>query len=361
MSIQKRFIKYLLLGVGMWIILLGITVPILLEVILPIIGLGSTRYEWIVLIIIGIVTIICLVLFGWFFGSPLLLIMRWINQLADEDFSMFEERQQMYIARGKLKMRYRLYQEVFGQLSNMRLQLENANIERAQIENAKRDWIAGISHDLFTPLTYIKGYSTLLLNPEYNWSNKEQRQFIQEIDDKSTHMEQLVQDLKLATRFDASKKVPIHSARENIVKFVQQIIAGVSNDLRAQHHQFKLQTDIDDIQVKCDANLLKRALQNIYMNSILHNESPVNIVTIIKKEKQHVTIHVKDDGIGMTEETKQNIFNRYYRGTTTSQSSEGTGLGMAIVKQLIEAHDGIIRVESSKGNGTAFIIILPIK
>src|SRR5690625_4999100 len=96
MSIQKRFIKYLLLGVGMWIILLGITVPILLEVILPIIGLGSTRYEWIVLIIIGIVTIICLVLFGWFFGSPLLLIMRWINQLADEDFSMFEERQQMY-------------------------------------------------------------------------------------------------------------------------------------------------------------------------------------------------------------------------------------------------------------------------
>lgn len=361
MSIQRRFMKYLLLGFGMWIILLGITVPILLEVVLPKLGLGSTRYEWMVLIIISLVTILCLFLFGWFFGSPLLLMMKWINQLAHEDFSTFDESQQMYTGRGKLKMRYRLYQEVFGQLLNMRLQLEKANIERAQIETAKRDWIAGISHDLFTPLTYIKGYSTLLLNPEYNWSREEQRQFIQEIDDKSTHMEQLVQDLKLATRFDASEKTPIHSSRENIVKVVQQIIADASNDLRAQHHHFELDTEAKDILVTIDANLLKRALQNIYINSILHNKSAVNIVTTIRKEKQHVAINIKDDGIGMTEETKKNIFNRYYRGTKTSQSSEGTGLGMAIVKQLIEAHDGAIRVESSRGKGTAFIIKLPIK
>src|SRR5690625_7697790 len=132
----------------------------------------------------------------------------------------------MYTRQGKLKMQYRLYQEVFTQLEDMRLQLDKAKVERAQVEIANRDWMAGISHDLKTPLTYIKGYSTLLLNLDYNWSNEEQRKFIQEIDDKSTHMEQLVQDLNLATRFDASKKVPIHSARENIVKFVQQIIAG---------------------------------------------------------------------------------------------------------------------------------------
>src|SRR5699024_8701667 len=173
MNVRKRFIKYLLLGFGMWIILLSITVPIFLEVVLPKLGLGSTRYECMVLIIISHVTILCFFLFclliislviiiclcllGLFFGNELLLMMKSINQLDHEDFSTFDERQQMYTGRGKLKMRCRLYQEVFGQLLNMRLQLEKVNIERAQIETAKRDWIAGISHDLFTPLTYIKG------------------------------------------------------------------------------------------------------------------------------------------------------------------------------------------------------------
>jgi|SRR5690625_56280 len=124
MNIQNRFIKYLLLGIGMWILLLGIIVPIALKVILPKLGLVSEHNEWIVLIFIAIVTMICLLLFGWYFGSPLLLMMKWINQLAHEDFSEFPEFEQMYTPQGKLKMRYRLYQEVFAHLTDMRLQLE---------------------------------------------------------------------------------------------------------------------------------------------------------------------------------------------------------------------------------------------
>ena len=192
MNIPKRFIKHLLLGIVVWIFLLGMIVPIVLEIILPKLGLVGERYDWIVLIFITIVTIIFLLLFGWYFESPLLLMMKWIHQLADEDYSEFIEREQMYTSRGKLKRRYRLYQEVFVQLTDMRLRLEEANVERTKVEAAKRDWIAGISHDLLTPLTYIKGYSKLLLNSKYNWSNEEQRQFIQEIDDQGTHMEQLV-------------------------------------------------------------------------------------------------------------------------------------------------------------------------
>lgn len=359
MKIEKRFIIHLLLGFGMWILLLGITVPIVIEIILPKLGLGDERYEWIVLIFISIVTIVCFLLFGWYFGRPILIIMKWINQLAYENFSQFRESEQMYTWKGKLKMRYRLYQEVFTQLEEMRLQLEKAKVERAQVEIAKRDWMAGISHDLKTPLTYIKGYSTLLLNLDYDWSNKEQHKFIQEIHDKGTHMEQLVQDLSLAIRFDGSQKVPIYRSTKNIVKFVQHMLADMSNELHAEQHHFELQTAIEEIRIAFDAHLLKRALINIYMNSILHNKDSTNILTLIDQDKQHVIIHIRDDGKGMTEETKQNIFNRYYRGTTTDQPSEGTGLGMAIVKQLIEAHDGSIRVESALHKGTTFTITLP--
>ena len=173
-------------------------------------------------------------------------------------------------------------------------------------------------------------------------------------------MEQLVQDINLAIRFDGSQKVPIHSSRQNIVTVIQHVLADVSNDLRAQHHHFELQTETEDIQITFDTNVFKRALQNIYMNSIFHNQVPVNIVTTINQKQQHVIIHIQDDGVGMTDETKQNIFNHYYRGTTTDQSSEGTGLGMAIVKQLIEAHDGTIQVESALQQGTALTITLPM-
>lgn len=361
MKIQQRFIWHLLLGFVVWLVLLAITVPLTMEGILPKLGYGEERYEWFVIIIIGLDTVICILWFGWYFGSPLLLIMKWIAQLANEDYSPLKEREKIYTRKGKLKMRFRLYREVTVQLDNMWLQLQNAEIERVQLEKAKRDWIAGISHDLKTPLTYIRGYSTLLLNPDYNWSKEEQLNFVQEIDDKGTHMEQLVQDLNLALRFDGSQTVPIRKTAKNIITFIQQVLVDISNDVRAQKHHLELYTERNDLTMEFDSHLLKRALQNIYLNAVIHNEKPVVIKTIVKVQKNMLTIQIEDNGIGMTEETQQNLFNRYYRGTTTEQKSEGTGLGMAIVKSLIEAHEGIITVESTLQQGSKFTITLPIK
>lgn len=360
MKIQQRFIRHLLLGFGLWFLLLAFTVPLVMAGILPKLGFGDERYEWVVTIVLGFDTVLCVIGFGWYFGSPLLLIMKWVNQLAKEDFSPLKEREKMYSRKGKLKMRFRLYQEVIEQLDQMRSQLQKAKIERAQLDEAKRDWIAGISHDLKTPLTYIKGYSRLLLNPDYNWAKEEQRNFIQEIDDKGAHMEQLVQDLNLAMRFDSSHSVPIRKTTQNIVMFIQQVLADISNDSRAQKHHLELQTEINDLATVFDPILLKRALQNIYMNAVIHNEASVLITTKIEKQQNQLNIRIQDNGIGMAEETQQHLFNRYYRGTTTEQKSEGTGLGMAIVKNLIEAHDGIITVESALQQGTKFTITLPI-
>src|SRR5699024_210129 len=228
--------------------------------------------------------------------------MKWINQLAYENLSQFGEYEKMCTRQGKFKMQYRLYQEVFTQLEDMRLQLEKAKVERAQVEIAKRDWIAGISHDLKTPLTYIQGYSTLLLNVDYNWSNKEQHKFIQEIHDKGTHMEQLVQDLSLAIRFDGSQKVPVHQTSKTIVMFIQQVLDKVSNRLCAQQHQFQSQTMTQEIRTAFAAQLLKRAFINIYMNSILKNHEPATILSLIDCDKEHVGIHSRDDSKEITEE-----------------------------------------------------------
>ncbi|TCJ02642.1 sensor histidine kinase [Cytobacillus praedii] len=360
MKVQHRFIRYLLLGFAFWLLVLTNIIPIIMQLILPKFGLVGEKYEWIVPIIICIVTLLCIILFGWYFGSPLMLVMKGINQLAHEDFTALQEQKKIYTRKGKLKIRYRLYQEVITQLSDLRLRLEKAKDEREQVEEAKRDWIAGVSHDLKTPLTYIKGYSKLLLSPDYNWSKEEQHNFIQEIDDKGTHMEQLVEDLNLAIRFEGAQLMPINKIAQNIVTFVQQVLADVSNDLRAQKHQFEMYTELVALVMEIDSHLLKRALQNIYINAVIHNESPITITTTLKKDQNSLTICIQDNGIGLTKETQQNLFNRYYRGTTTEQKSEGTGLGMAIVKSLIEAHEGVIEVESVIQQGTTFTIILPI-
>jgi len=361
MKIQQRFVLHLLLGFAVWLLLLAFTVPLVMEGILPEVGLDDEKYEWFVIVIMGFDTVLCIIWFGWYFASPLLLIMRWIDQLANEDFSPFKDSEKIYTRKQKLKMRFRLYQEVITQLYHMQEQLQKAKVERTQLEKAKREWIAGISHDLKTPLTYIKGYSKLLLNKDYDWSKAEQRSFIQEIDDKGTHMEQLVQDLNLSMRFDGSQSVPIHKTTQNIIAFIQQVLADISNDLRAQKHHFELQTEMNELAIQFDSQLLKRALQNIYMNAVIHNEAPVMIRTTLERKQDGLTITIQDNGIGMTEETQQNLFNRYYRGTTTEQKSEGTGLGMAIVKSLIEAHDGEITVESELHKGTKFILILPLE
>ncbi|WP_313801814.1 HAMP domain-containing sensor histidine kinase [Cytobacillus sp.] len=360
MKVQHRFIRYLLLGFVYWILLLGFLIPIVVEFFLPKLGLAGEEYEWIVPIVIGIVSLLCIILFGWYFGSPLMLVMKGINQLAHEDFTALQEQKNIYTRKGKLKIRYRLYQEVITQLSDLRLRLEKAKVEREQVEEVKRDWIAGVSHDLKTPLTYIKGYSKLLLSPDHNWSKEEQHNFIQEIDDKGTHMEQLVEDLNLAIRFEGAQFVPIRKTAQNMVTFIQQVLADVSNDLRAQKHQFEMYTELDALMMEVDSHLLKRALQNIYINAVVHNEAPITITTTLEKGENILIICIQDNGIGLTKETQQNLFNRYYRGTTTEQKSEGTGLGMAIVKSLIEAHEGVITVESSLQQGTKFTITLPI-
>jgi signal transduction histidine kinase len=331
-----------------------------MEGILPNLGFGDEKYEWFVLIVVGFDSILCLIWFGWYIGSPLILIMKWIDQLANEDFSQLHDAQKIYKQSGKLKMRFRLYQEVIAQLNQMRAQLERAGIERLQLEKDKRDWIAGISHDLKTPLTYIKGYATLLLNPTYQWSKEEQHSFIQEIEDKSTHMEHLVEDINLAIRFDGSQSVPIHKTEQNLIQFVQQILAAISNDLRAKKHHFELRIKTDQMNLHFDSNLLKRAFENIYMNAVIHNEVPVEVITTVKKQDAMFIIEIQDNGVGMTEETQRHLFHRYYRGTSTEQKSEGTGLGMAIVKSLIEAHGGSIVVESELQQGTKFIVTLPI-
>ena len=112
--------------------------------------------------------------------------------------------------------------------------------------------------------------------------------------------------------------------------------------------------------ITADPSLLRRAVSNIVINALTHNPEDTKVkVTVTCKEM--VLISVKDNGVGIDESELKDLFNRYYRGTGTDQKPEGSGLGLAIAKQIVNLHGGDIKAVSRPGEGTDFIISLPIE
>ncbi|MEK3782764.1 sensor histidine kinase [Paenibacillus sp. FSL R5-0810] len=364
MRIKTRFTIHLALGLILWMLGTGLLIVIMLEGLLPVLGIHISMDDEGLVVggIFGASTLLCIALFGWYFGGPLGFIMSWIHRLSQDIYKPPANVSKIYTRKGKLRMRFRLYREVLEHLQSLGSILQANEIERTQIEQAKQDWIAGISHDLKTPLTYIKGYSALLLNEQYEWSKEEAISFIREMDDKGKHMEELIQDLSLVTQLNrADGALPLQKTNQDLVEFTKRVVADISNNPQAGSYHLHFQADSPAIHVDFDSKFMQRILQNIMMNSVLHNPEHTDIYVQIADSGEHAVIRIKDNGVGMPAHTVEHLFHQYYRGTTTDSSSEGTGLGMAIVYKLVQAHDGTITVESEPSKGTTFTVLLPKK
>lgn len=362
MRIKTRFTIHLALGLILWMLGTGLLVVIMIEGLLPLLAIDISMDNEGLIVggFFGVSTLLCIALFGWYFGGPLGFIMAWIHQLSQDNYKQPANLSKIYTRKGKLRMRFRLYQEVLQHLQSLGSILKANEIERTQIEEAKQDWIAGISHDLKTPLTYIKGYSALLLNDQYEWSKEEAISFIREMDDKGKHMEELIQDLSLVTQLNrADGALPLQKTNQDIVEFTKRVVADISNNPQASHYHLHFQAAPPVIRVDFDSKFMQRILQNVMMNSIIHNPEHTDIYVQITDEGERAAIRIMDNGIGMPADTLEHLFQQYYRGTTTESSSDGTGLGMAIVYRLVQAHDGAINVESEPSQGTTFTIRLP--
>ncbi|WP_459501355.1 sensor histidine kinase [Bacillus sp. C1] len=352
-----HFILSLFIGA----ICMGIAMAITMEIILPFIGVNEeTDMAALIVFCLFIFTLIFgAILYGWYIGKPIFQMISWINHLAGGSYVIPENTKHMYNKKTqKLKGSYRLYQDVFVNIENLARRLREIETEREQLEKMKREWMAGISHDLKTPLTYITGYSALMLSPDHEWSQKEKETFLQEIRQKGDHMKELIEDLNLSFRLQ-DLQIPLKKEEINIVEFTRRLIADITNDPRSEHYHFSFQSDETKIMIPIDTKLLHRSLQNLFMNAVLHNHEGTKIHTTISLQND-IHIIIEDTGIGMDEMTVQNLFKQYYRGTTTNVSSEGTGLGMAITHKIITAHSGTIHVDSKIKNGTTIHIILPI-
>lgn len=299
--------------------------------------------------------------FGYKFGSPLVTIMNWIGDLGKGVYEDGHYKHSvMMTKKGKLKKKYRIYKELITTLTQLTETLEQNKQARIKANKVRDEWISGLSHDLKTPLASIGGYAEMLQSDHYSWSESEIRIFSGTIAEKAQYMKQLLEDLTLTYQL-RSDAFPIAKEKVEINEQIRRTIIHYVNGPAGQQYEFVFQPYDGAVVAAIDPKWFQRIIENLLENAIKYNPPETTVTVATGKLDDHLLmITMEDNGVGMDNETLNRLFERYYRGTNTSSSNNGTGLGMAITKKLIELHGGSINVKSESGKGTYIRILLPL-
>ncbi|MCR8848299.1 HAMP domain-containing histidine kinase [Rossellomorea sp. SC111] len=319
----------------------------------------------IILVSVLLILLLLLITF-WYarkFGKPLMTMMQWIEKLGNGVYEQpvnHVEQPLLFKKNGKIKRKYKLYQELITNLSQLTDTLKDNQDQREKIKVTREEWISGISHDLKTPLSSIAGYSKMLESKEYDWSQEEVREFAEIIGSKSAYMKDLLDDLTLTYRIK-NGALPIVREKMNITELIRRTIIGYMNNPDYREMNIDFQAEDETVTASVDPKWFQRIIDNIVENALKYNPAGTTVTVSLAVIEQHLCqITISDDGVGMDQKTVNSLFQRYYRGTNTSDTGSGTGLGMAITKQLIQLHQGSINVKSTPGEGTSIRILMPV-
>lgn len=265
----------------------------------------------------------------------------------------------------KLQIKDRFYQsssavfkEKNGALAGIILVFRDIS-ESEYLENMRRDFVANVSHELKTPITSIKSYSETLLDGAYE--DKEiTKEFLGIINSESDRMSLIIKDLLQLSRMDSDKEKWEHKVTD-INELVRQSIKILN--LQAKEKEQKIISDLYDkpINLDVDAGKIRQVIINLLSNAIKYTGigGVIHLSTLLVDNLCKIV--VKDDGIGIPEKDIEHIFDRFYRvDKGRSRALGGTGLGLSITQSIIEAHSGKIYVNSVLGQGSEFIVTLPV-
>lgn len=242
------------------------------------------------------------------------------------------------------------FSEVFGLLNQLEEEIRTSDNQRRQTEKTRKEWIANITHDLKTPLSPMKGYAEILAEKE-GYSEEQVRKYAKVMLGNITYMEALIDDLKVTYQLE-NGMMPIQRENHNLVRFLREMVIEILNNPEYEERRIVFECAEETVQFSFDAKLLKRALQNLMINALMHAGEWAEINLCLKLCAGGIEIIIRDNGKGMHQEELVHLFDRYYRGTNTEEKTAGTGLGLAIAKEIIEIHKGEIMVNSEPGIGT---------
>ena len=246
-----------------------------------------------------------------------------------------------------------------AQLLGRKYLAERVGILEAErrLDHLQEDFIATISHELLTPLGFIKGYATTLMREDANWDDETRYEFLTIIDEEADRLKELIENFMDSSRLQAGTLrlsfQPINI--DTFLKDMQQRAAGRDDDF-----QIILDLNSPGLQLQADATRLAQVFDNLISNAMKY--APNSSIEITQSaDEDFAYISVKDHGVGIPPEYINRIFERFYRVPSDNISVRGTGLGLFISRRIVEAHHGEIAVQSELGEGTTFNIKLPLK
>lgn len=297
---------------------------------------------------------------GYRYGKPLLMLIQWLDFMEERNYQEVlegKEYKRIYKKNGKVKLRYRLYKEVFQSLTNLTNKLFHAEKERTQLEKTREEWMTGISHDLRTPLSSIQGYGHMLESGQYDFSKEELAQIGQVIRNQSDYMVNLVNDFSLVFQLKNST-IAIEKSTVDMYTFLEKIVQTYQQDIQWQNYTLFLHPTEDAVEATIDPSWFTRVLDNLIANALKHNPPGTEIQIRLQRDAENTVIQIIDNGKGMEPEVVDNLFNRYYKGTSTHTRTEGEGLGMSIAYAIVDLHQGELSIHSTIGEGTTITITL---
>lgn len=237
------------------------------------------------------------------------------------------------------------------------LQMQAKQLQKK--ETARANWIAGVSHDVRTPLSMIMGYAGQLENSE-NLSETERKKAAV-IVKQSSRIKDLINDLNLASRLEYDMQ-PLTMKRENAVSIIRQVVVDFMN--MNIDDRFPIEWKTADTLTACyinaDKDLLKRAVSNLIQNSINHNENGCVIYASVDDDNNTCRICIEDNGTGASDEQIDRLNHTpHYMACDTDTTEQRHGLGLLIVKQIIKGHNGTILIDHSEYGGFKVVLIIP--
>ena len=249
--------------------------------------------------------------------------------------------------------------QLMEDFEEMRIRLKENQEEKLQYDRDNKELISNITHDLKTPITSIKGYVEGILDGVAR-SPEQMNRYIRTIYNKANDMDRLIDELTFYTKIDANR-IPYHFEKVRVSDFFGDCADEVGMEMEAGGFRFSYTSDVrEDVMVIADAEQMKRVINNIIGNSVKYSDKENGQISLrLRDDGDFVRVEIEDNGRGIDKEDLPNIFNRFYRADASRSTAKGgSGIGLSIVKKIIEDHGGRVWAKSAPGEGTEILFSL---
>lgn len=243
-----------------------------------------------------------------------------------------------------------------GELGTLARSFEEMAHDLQQLEQMRRDFVSNVSHEVQSPLTSISGYAIAL--KQVDLSEDEKSRYLDIIIAEANRMSKMSDSLLKLSLLE-SKAQQLQLVSFSLDEQIRRVIIAIQPQWSARNIHFNV--NLQAVHLMADYDQLNQVWTNIFTNSIKFSSDGAMIDVSIKQEANNVIVRVADMGIGISLEDQKRIFERFFKADRShSRKYDGSGMGLAIVKQIVSLHQGDIQVQSQLGQGTTFIVTLPI-